>query len=114
MTTSETVQPQQLCHKHPHAMAEEVCPHCDRPICEYCLSPVGGLFLCRECARSVRRKGRLMKIGIVIDREEVAVIVEIEVLAIAQAARVDLELATVRIASQDRPGVRIGETLAFL
>ncbi|MFH2010796.1 MAG: aspartyl protease family protein [bacterium] len=66
MTNPESVQPQQLCHKHPHAMAEEICPHCDKPICEYCLSPVGGLFLCRDCARAVRRKGRFVKIGIAI------------------------------------------------
>ena len=46
--------------------------------------------------------------------EKISVIVEIEILAISQAAGEDLEPAAVRIAAQDRAGVWIGKAFAFL
>jgi len=53
------------CHKHPHALAVERCPACHAAICEYCVTPVGDAFLCRDCARS-RRTRRRLAAGVVV------------------------------------------------
>lgn len=54
------------CHKHPHALATERCPACRAEICEYCLTPIGDTFLCRDCARSRRLRKRVMVGAIVV------------------------------------------------
>jgi hypothetical protein len=48
------------CHKHPHALATERCPECRAPICEYCLTPLGDTFLCKDCARPRRLRKRIL------------------------------------------------------